>query len=96
MAAAAKGAASQRIGSAFGLGEAAERGRNAGWTALTGANASPNSGTPGAGNGDSAPAWARNLRAQQTARHHRQLAYHTLKDGDRGGASATPDIKEKE
>lgn len=96
MAAAAKGAASQRIGSALGLGEAAERGRNAAWTALTGANAASSSGAPGSGSGDSAPAWARNLRAQQTARHHRQLAYHTLKDGDRGGASATPDIKEKE
>ena len=96
MAAAAKGAASQRIGSALGLGEAAERGRNAAWTALTGANAASSSGAPVSGSGDSAPAWARNLRAQQTARHHRQLAYHTLKDGDRGGASATPDIKEKE
>ena len=96
MAAAAKGAASQRVGSALGLGEAAERGRNAAWTALTGANAASGSGAPGSGRGDSAPAWARNLRAQQTARHHRQLAYHTLKDGDRGGASATPDIKEKE
>ena len=96
MAAAAKGAATQRIGSALGLGEAAERGRNAAWTALTGPNAASGSGAPGSGSGDSAPAWARNLRAQQTARHHRQLAYHTLKDGDRGGASATPDIKEKE
>ena len=96
MAAAAKGAASQRVGSALGLGEAAERGRNAAWTALTGPNAASGSGAPGSGSGDSAPAWARNLRAQQTARHHRQLAYHTLKDGDRGGASATPDIKEKE
>ena len=96
MAAAAKGAASQRIGSALGLGEAAERGRNAAWTALAGANAASSSGAPGSGSGASAPAWARNLRAQQTARHHRQLAYHTLKDGDRGGASATPDIKEKE
>jgi len=96
MAAAAKGAASQRVGSALGLGEAAERGRNAAWTALTGPNAASGSGAPGSGSGDSAPAWARNLHAQQTARHHRQLAYHTLKDGDRGGASATPDIKEKE
>ncbi len=99
MAAAAKGAATQKMSSSLGLGAAAERGRNAAWSALTGANASSPSGpanSSDAGNGNSAPAWARNLRAEQTARHRRQQALHTLKEGDRGGASATPDIKEKE
>jgi len=99
MAAAAKGAATQKMSRALGLGAAAERGRNAAWSALTGANAASTSGTPGngdAGGGASAPAWARNLRAEQTARHRRQQALHTLKEGDRGGASATPDLHEKE
>jgi type IV secretion system protein TrbL len=36
------------------------------------------------------------MRGQQTARHHRQIALHTLQQGDRGGASATPDIKERD
>jgi len=99
MAAAAKGAASQRIGGALGLEAAAERGRNAAWTALTGAKASSTSGADSTGDGaggNSAPAWAQSLRAEQTARHRRQQALHTLKEGDRGGASATPDLHEKE
>ena len=100
MAAAAKGAAAQKMSSASGLGAAAERGRRTAWSALnvpTGSSPSSGGGSGGgSGGADSAPAWARNLRAEQSARHHRQLAYHTLKEGDRGGASATPDIKEKE
>ena len=100
MAAAAKGAAAQKMSSNLGLGAAAERGRNAAWSALTGSSGSSSSSggssDSGAGGAESAPAWARNLRAEQTARHHRQLAYHTLKEGDRGGASATPDIKERD
>ena len=101
MAAAAKGAAAQKIGNTFGLGAAAERGRQAAWSALNGSGGSSTasaSGSSAAGgeNSAGAPAWARNLRAEQSARHRRQLAYHTLKDGDRGGASANPDIKEKE
>jgi type IV secretion system protein TrbL len=95
MAAAAKGAAAQKMESTFGLGAAAERGRNAAWAALnrTAGSSSANGGGGEAGGGT--PAWARSMRAQQTARHHRQLAIHTLQQGDRGGASATPDIKER-
>jgi type IV secretion system protein TrbL len=96
MAAAAKGAAAQKLESTLGLGAAAERGRNAAFTALTGA------GKPKAGSGadsevgDATPAWARSMRGQQTARHHRQIAMHTLAQGDRGGGAATPDIKERD
>jgi type IV secretion system protein TrbL len=36
------------------------------------------------------------MRSKQNARHHRHVALQTLKEGDRGGASATPDIKERE
>jgi type IV secretion system protein TrbL len=93
MAAAAKGAAAQKVESTFGLGAAAERGRNAAWSAL---NRSSGSASASGEASDRAPAWARSMRAQQTARHHRQIAVHTLQQGDRGGASATPDIKEKE
>ena len=98
MAAAAKGAAAQKVGSTLGLGAAAERGRTAAWNALnqTPGSASTGNSTGGGSAGGGTPAWARNLRAEQASRHRRQLAYHTLKDGDRGGGSATPDIKEKE
>jgi type IV secretion system protein TrbL len=94
MAAAARGAAARKMESTFGLGAAAERGRTAAWAAL---NRTPRSSTAaGGGEGsEGAPAWARSMRAQQTARHHRQLAVHTLQQGDRGGGSATPDIKER-
>lgn len=94
MAAAAKGAAAQKMESTFGLAAAAERGRNAAWSAL---NRTSGSSSNGAGEAaDGAPAWARSMRAQQNARHHRQIAVHTLQQGDRGGASATPDIKERD
>jgi type IV secretion system protein TrbL len=66
----------------------------------------PASGAAGAGDGGPAatggsatasegpPAWARKMRAEQNARHHRQMLIHTIKDGDRGGAPANPSLKE--
>ena len=36
------------------------------------------------------------LHASQAARHRRQMAVHAVQGGDRGGASATPDIKERD
>ena len=52
-------------------------------------------GGPGGGGETGMPAWARAMRDQQTNRHRRQLAIHSISQGDRGGASATPDIKER-
>jgi type IV secretion system protein TrbL len=87
------GAVRQRASSAFGLKEAAGSGRNAAWSALAG------SGTAQAGQAPAEaapPTWAQAMRRQQDARHHRHVALQTIKEGDPGGASATPDIKEKE
>jgi type IV secretion system protein TrbL len=42
------------------------------------------------------PDWARELQATQAARHRHQLALQAIRDGDHGGASASPDISEKE
>ena len=78
---------------AFGITEAAASGRQAAFDSLT------NRQVPASGSGQTAeqqPAWAQSLRRQQDARHHRQVVAHTLREGDRGGASATPDIKERE
>ena len=94
MAQAAGNALRQKAGSALGLSEAAQSGRDAAWSALAGGK-STESGSAQAGE-DGAPSWARSLRRQQDGRHHRQIAMHTLREGDRGGASATPDIKEKD
>jgi type IV secretion system protein TrbL len=91
---AAGNAVRDRASSARGLGEAANSGRAAAWNALNrtgqgGASAQQ----PG---GENAPAWAKAMRAEQSGRHHRQVAVHALQQGDRGGASATPDIKERD
>lgn len=96
MAAAAKGAAAQKMESTFGLGAAAARGRNAAFNAMSGAGKSKPGGTEAGEGGDTTPAWARSMRDQQTARHPRQIAMHTLAQGDRGGGAATPDIKERD
>lgn len=92
MATAARGAAAQKLSNAFGIKNAAERGRAAAVVAQT-PNTTTASSTGNAAT-DAIPAWAQRLRAEQSARHHRHAAVQTLKEGDRGGASATPDIKE--
>jgi len=83
----------QKASSALGLSAAAERGRDAAWSALN--DNKPAEQSPSAGGGNT-PEWAQALKRQQDSRHHRQVAMHALREGDRGGASATPDIKEKE
>jgi type IV secretion system protein TrbL len=84
----------QKASAALGLSQAAERGRDAAASAINGGVASAGSATRASTDG--APAWAQSLRRQQNARHHRHVAMQSLKEGDRGGASATPDIKERE
>jgi type IV secretion system protein TrbL len=102
MATAAKGAAAQgmaRAGQSLGLGAAAEAGRDAAWNAgvtRTGTSATGSVASGSAAGSDTMPQWARAMRAEQTSRHHRQLALHAVRDGDRGGSGANPDIKEQE
>ena len=95
---AAGNAARAHAGSPLGLGEAASSGKKAAWDALNSEN--PPSPTSNSMGGDAsaqhgAPAWARAMQAQQTSRHRRQLAVHAISQGDRGGGSAIPDIKER-
>jgi type IV secretion system protein TrbL len=88
--------ARDRLGSAGGLGEAAERGQRAAFFA--GASRSGGSASSAAASSEAgeAPQWARRLRAEQSARHHRHAALQAVREGDRGGAAATPDISERE
>ena len=95
IAAAAKGAAVHRLGSAAGLGDAAERGQQAAWDAGTTRHAGRAASDAAPGAADAAPAWAQRLQSEQNARHRRQMAVHAIKDGDRGGAGVTPDIEER-
>ena len=91
---AAGNAARSRASGALGLGQAAASGRQAAWNALNRNSPSP---SPGGGEtGGGAPGWARAMQAEQSSRHRRQLAIHSLQQGDRGGASAAPDIKERD
>ncbi len=93
MASAAKGAASARLRNTFGIRAAVEQGRHAAFRA---GNSGEVSASMSGGASEAAPAWAQKLQASQTARHRRQTALHAVQSGDRGGASATPDIKERD
>ena len=88
-------AATARLGNAAGLGAAADRGQRAALFAGATSSRAADS-AAGGGSAGEAPDWARRLRAEQTARHHRHVALQAIRDGDRGGAAANPDIKEKE
>lgn len=92
IASAAKGAAANRLQDRLGLGGAAERGRQAAWDA-----GSSKAGSSAAAASDTgAPAWAQKLQHSQTNRARQQAALHALQSGDRGGAGAAPDIKERD
>ena len=86
--------ARQKLGRVGGLADAAERGQRAALFA-----GSTSSRSPSAAAADSpgdTPDWARKLRSEQAARHHRSAALQAVREGDGGGATANPDIKEKE
>lgn len=91
----------QRAGSS--LAESAQAGRQAAWRASGGGPpAGSTGGTPGSSSastsGDSSapPSWARRLQAEQRARHVRQTTAQSIKEGDRPGAPANPDLDDQE
>ena len=83
-----------KMANAGGLSAAAERGQRAALFAGSARSAAPTAGDASAS--DAAPGWARRLRAEQNARHHRQSAVQAIREGDGGGAAANPDIRQKE
>ena len=82
-----------RIANAGGIAAAAERGQRA---ALFAGSSRAAAGVAEAASTNDAPDWARRLRAEQSARHHRHSAMQAIREGDGGGAAANPDIEEKE
>jgi type IV secretion system protein TrbL len=81
--------------------ESVERGRQAAWNAGRPAPAAAPSAASAGGAATApatqgAPAWAPRLRSEQAARHHRHLAMQTIKDGDRPGGAANPDLNQKD
>ncbi|MBT2189200.1 P-type conjugative transfer protein TrbL [Sphingobium nicotianae] len=93
VATAASSAARSRMSAALGLGEAAEAGRLGAFNAMVGRQAAAGA---AADDARSMPGWARAMKDQASARHHRQAAINAIGQGDRGGAGATPDIKERD
>ncbi|BCM17826.1 P-type conjugative transfer protein TrbL [Mesorhizobium sp. J8] len=97
VAGAAGGAAMQRMRSAAeSVRRSADAGRDAAWAATGGTPTSSMSGSPATGVPAAAPAWARRLRSEQTARAHRHAATQAVRDGDRGGSGANPSLNDKE
>ena len=96
MASAARGAASDRMRNAFSLRAAAVRGQQAAWSAGSGGGASAASTETAAAGSAAMPAWAQKLQSTQASRHRRQMAIHAIRDGDKGGVGANPDIKERD
>jgi type IV secretion system protein TrbL len=95
VASAGAAAAREKFGSAGGIAATAERGQRA--ALLAGASGNRlGTRAPGASDSSAAPEWARRLRSEQAARQHRHAALQAIRDGDRGGAAANPDISEKE
>jgi len=87
----------QRAGSS--LAESGNAGRQAAWRATGGATAGspPASGSSTATtSAASAPEWARRLRAEQASRAHRHATTQAIKDGDKAGGGANPDLKDRE
>jgi type IV secretion system protein TrbL len=101
------GAATRRVASAASragdaLTDGIDAGRAAAWEATGGspaAVAGPSSALPAYPLGthpSAAPDWARRLRAEQASRAHRHAAAQAIKDGDRPGSPANPDLDMKE
>lgn len=92
---AAKDSAVARLRDSVGLADAAGRGERAALLAggrTTGGGGPP----PGDGSAGTVPRWALRMRSEQEAHHRRELALHAIRDGERGGAGAAPDISERE
>ncbi len=89
---AAGAAGRNQLGHAAGLDAAKRRGEAA---ALFAGASSPRPDTGGEA-ASAPPDWARKLRSEQALRHHRHAALQAIREGDRGGGAAIPDIKEKE
>uniref|UniRef100_UPI0036D3BFA3 P-type conjugative transfer protein TrbL n=1 Tax=Dongia sedimenti TaxID=3064282 RepID=UPI0036D3BFA3 len=76
--------------------EGINAGRTAAWEATGGSPASSGPGSPPSDTPSATPDWARRLRSEQSARAHRHAATQAIKDGDRPGSPANPDLDVKE
>ncbi|HEX3423915.1 MAG TPA: P-type conjugative transfer protein TrbL [Sphingomicrobium sp.] len=91
VASAGMSAARTKLGNLGGIGAAAERGQQGALLAGSAPSGEAKEAPPAA-----VPDWARRLRSEQAVRHHRHVALQAIRDGDRAGVGAHPDIKERE
>lgn len=75
--------------------EATTSGRERAWRATGGALPS-SSASPATGSGSSVPPWARRLQSEQRFRAHTHIAAQAVKEGDRPGHGANPDLHQRE
>jgi type IV secretion system protein TrbL len=54
------------------------------------------SGSGASASGDGMPAWAKNMQARQHRQKHAQATTQAIKEGDKSGSGANPDLDEKE
>ncbi|MEW5704379.1 MAG: P-type conjugative transfer protein TrbL [Pseudomonadota bacterium] len=98
----AQGARSMASRASNSLSQSAKTGREAAWRATGGGSVSGESasgaaqGASSAAATDSAPQWAKRLRAEQASRAHRHTTAQAIKDGDKPGGAANPDLKDRE
>jgi type IV secretion system protein TrbL len=78
------------------LSESAAVGRQAAWRVTGGSGTPAGQSANEATANDSTPPWARQLRAQQRSRARRHATAQAIRDGDRPGAAANPDLAERE
>jgi len=81
-----------------GIRDAAQRGREAAWSATGGASsASGDASGPGSASGGSAaPQWANKLRSEQRMRTRAHMTSQAVKEGDRPGPGANPSLNDRD
>lgn len=103
---AAGGAASNGVSDLAGrakraFGESAAQGRRAAWRATGGTSPVSGGGSDSAAEGavapnDAPPAWAQRMKTRSSGDMGRHAVVQTIKEGDRQGGAANPDISSKE
>lgn len=77
---------------AAGASNNIQAGHRGAWRS-TGGSGAP-SGSSAMPQGDNGPEWAQRLRSEQRMRHQRQATVQAIKDGDKNGGAANPDLRE--
>ena len=78
------------------LTESARQGRQAAWRATGGSPLGDGSGAGTSGGETAVPAWAQRMKSEQRQRARLQTSQQAVREGERPGAAANPDLSDKE